>query len=326
MTLNSILKIVDISSVKDRRQSDVVKNKCDSLMKEVKLLSTSINNLGSSSDTTIVEDLNYEDMQVFILGLKQLVSESDHSEKIRLLTICPEWWNRRDVVYHFDVTEWEARTAMKLRETSGVLSFCENKQDRGQITASTIEKVLEHYQDDSISRQSSNVKDVIQLKLADGTKIPKPCRIMLVSVTEAFENFKTFSSIVQQSVTSTDFVKKIVCSDTNLVCMNGTCLTCKNKSPSTELPNLYPMNLNEDVSWMTWAKVDNKIDIQKITGSVENLLKAMDEQWNKYLLHAFVTSEQFGFIKTLKESIGLYQAIIQMDFTENFSLDFQNEI
>ena len=85
-------------------------------------------------------------MEQSIMGLKQLVLRSDHSERIRLLTICPLTWSRREIAGHFSVSEWEGRMAIELRESNGVLSSFENGQDRGQIAPVTIKAVLNFYE------------------------------------------------------------------------------------------------------------------------------------------------------------------------------------
>lgn len=71
---------------------------------------------------------------------------SDHSERIRLLTLCPPNWSRRDISRIFSVSEWEGRMTIELYESSGILAVWENNEDRGQISPSTIQTVLAYYQ------------------------------------------------------------------------------------------------------------------------------------------------------------------------------------
>jgi hypothetical protein len=131
-----------------RRLTAITQQKSQNLLKEIKLLSQSLNKLStaSTSDTTVINDMDYEDMEHLVTGLKQLVLMSDHSERIRLLTICPSTWSRREIANHFFVSQWEGRMAIELRESSGLLSFYENNQDRGQLTPTTIKTVLDFYE------------------------------------------------------------------------------------------------------------------------------------------------------------------------------------
>ncbi|CAF4705063.1 unnamed protein product [Rotaria socialis] len=118
---------------------------------------------------------------------------SDHAERIRLLTLCPPTWGRRDISKQFSVTEWVGRMAIELCESIGVLAIYENNQDRGKVSPLTIQTVLAYYEDDVISRCSSNTKDTINVKQNNGEKKPLCCRYMVMSLQEAFELFKVCS-------------------------------------------------------------------------------------------------------------------------------------
>ncbi|CAF3194220.1 unnamed protein product [Rotaria sp. Silwood2] len=85
-------------------------------------------------------------MEHLVAGLQKLVLMSDHAERIRLLTLCPPTWSRRDISTFFSVPEWEGRMAKELYESSGVLAAYENNQDRVKITPSAIEAVVAYYQ------------------------------------------------------------------------------------------------------------------------------------------------------------------------------------
>ncbi|CAF4048394.1 unnamed protein product [Rotaria sp. Silwood1] len=102
--------------------------------------------LMSTGDTTITNNIDYEDMEHLVDAFKKLVLISDHSERIRLLTLCPPSWSRREISKHFSVSEWESRMAIELRESNGILSVYENNQDRGQISPLTINAVLDFYE------------------------------------------------------------------------------------------------------------------------------------------------------------------------------------
>jgi hypothetical protein len=101
--------------------------------------------------------------------------------------------------------------------------------------------------------------------------------------------------------------------------MYGDCLSCQMKIPSTEIPKLYPnIDLDEDVSWMKWAKLNGKLDIHRISGSVHDLLLEMDHQWLKFITHSYITNTQLEYIKQLKESLPVDTVLVNMDFAENY--------
>jgi hypothetical protein len=58
------------------------------------------------------------------------------------------------------------------------------------LAQDVIDKVIAHYCSDFISRQSPNRKDVVNIRESDGTKTSVPCRHLLMSINECFEQFK----------------------------------------------------------------------------------------------------------------------------------------
>ncbi|CAM4988043.1 unnamed protein product [Rotaria socialis] len=301
--LNGLLDVFSLSPIKDARHTVVAQEKCQILLKKTKILSDSLISSSSSSttDTSNVNSIGYEDMEHLVAGLQKLVLMSDHAERIRLLTLCPPTWSRRDISKFFSVLEWDGRMAKELYESSGVLAAYENNQDRVEITPSTIEAVVAYYQDDIISRSSSNTKDTINVKQSDGKKKP------------------AFPSVIQESIKSNSLIDNIVCSRINSSCMYGDCLSCRTKIPSTEIPKLYPkLDLEEEVNWMKWVNLNGKTDIHRLGGSVSDLLMEMDHQWSKFIIHSYITNAQFDYIRNLKQSLPPDTALIHMGFSENY--------
>ncbi|CAF3868727.1 unnamed protein product [Rotaria magnacalcarata] len=222
--LNGLLDVFSLSPFKDGRHTVVAQEKCQMLLKKTKILSDFLINSSSSSttDTTNVNSVGYEDMEHLVAALQKLVLMSDHAERIRLLTLCLPTWSRRDISRFYSVLKWDSSMANELYESSGVLAAYENNQDRLKITPSTIEAVVPYYHDDVISRSSSNTKDTINVKQSDDKKEP------------------VFSSVMQESIKSNSLIDNIVCSRINSSCMYGDCLSCRTKIPSTEIPKLCP--------------------------------------------------------------------------------------
>ena len=101
--------------------------------------------------------------------------------------------------------------------------------------------------------------------------------------------------------------------------MYGDCLSCRTKVPSTEIPKLYlGIDTEEEVNWMKWANLNGKVDIHRLSGSVNDLLTEMDHQWSKFIMHCYITNAQFEYIQNLKESLPFDTALVHMDFAENY--------
>ncbi|CAF1614794.1 unnamed protein product [Rotaria magnacalcarata] len=145
--LNGLLDVFSLSPFKDGRHTVVAQEKCQMLLKKTKILSDFLINSSSSSttDTTNVNSVGYEDMEHLVAALQKLVLMSDHAERIRLLTLCLPTWSRRDISRFYSVLKWDSSMANELYESSGVLAAYENNQDRLKITPSTIEAVVPYY-------------------------------------------------------------------------------------------------------------------------------------------------------------------------------------
>ncbi|CAF2910285.1 unnamed protein product, partial [Rotaria sp. Silwood2] len=92
------------------------------------------------------------------------------------------------------------------------------------------------------------------------------------------------------------------------------CDKCKQRLPSDVLRRQTNDNVTvEDVYWMNYClprKNDNsnedgkstnsKIIMQRIKGSVSNLLDEFDDQWTKYIAHHYYIRQQISYIKKNK--------------------------
>ena len=87
----------------------------------------------------------------------------------------------------------------------------------------------------------------------------------------------------------------------------------KGKRPSQYLENFlnHEISLFDDSLWMMWRKSssskesinsdtppnDVRVSLQKINGSVADLLQEFDLQWESYLRHSFINRQQSDYIK-----------------------------
>ena len=100
----------------------------------------------------------------------------------------------------------------------------------------------------------------------------------------------------------------------------------------------------DDSSWMVWSKstvkpdtmkdasssrqaTNNQILLQKVNGSIADLLQEFNSQWPMFLKHSYITAEQSDFIRRIKIEASEYDTIIvHIDFAENYNLIHQNSI
>ena len=97
-----------------------------------------------------------EDYNSMLNALKSKFSETNifYGEKIQILTVLPESWNRTKVVNFFGneyCSEYAARKVMEVRKNHGILGKSERKKRTG-ITDEVKQMVRDIYEDDKVSR------------------------------------------------------------------------------------------------------------------------------------------------------------------------------
>ncbi|CAF3238723.1 unnamed protein product, partial [Rotaria sp. Silwood2] len=77
-----------------------------------------------------------------------MFKRSTDSEKLRVLTVAPVSWGRNTIVNFFDCAEHQARAAIELRLTDGILAFPTSCRGNQPIDPDTTEQVLNYYRRD----------------------------------------------------------------------------------------------------------------------------------------------------------------------------------
>lgn len=146
--------------------------------------------------------LKTEDNELLIDGLKRLFDSSDYDDQVRLLTLSPPNWGRVQIEKFFSCNEWQARRALEIRNYFGALAMPTNFSGNPQVDPLLLDEIEAFYQDDSISRQTSNKKEVIHVK-----KQPVPIRFMTMTVGQAYSLFlkKLTDANLSESVSKTVF-------------------------------------------------------------------------------------------------------------------------
>ena len=130
--------------------------------------------------------LSLSEKDELLSGLKNLYSASDRIEQVRLLTIAPVDWGRQRVQRFFDSSQRQARRLRELRLTKCVLARPEEMRGNQPLDLSVIQAVVQFYDQDWISRVSSNKSNIVLIK-----KQPVAKRFMLLTIGEALEKFNS---------------------------------------------------------------------------------------------------------------------------------------
>ena len=126
------------------------------------------------------------------------------------------------------------------------------------------------------------------------------------------------------------FIKLCVCNPENEDCMSNNCFICMdNKAFDT---NLIPLieNLDAPLSWSSQGE-DQSGYLAKLqkNGSVQDAINELKSQLPKFLWHVFLKQKQADAYESDKAKAreeGSEECVLQMDFAENFTASFQDEI
>lgn len=143
---------------------------------------------------------------------------------------------------------------------------------------------------------------------------------------------------------SNNFVNNFVCSPEIENCMFGNCDNCKGHFD--KFCGIFKgIKFNNEIVWYEWMRVDyeekknsrrkvsnpgsqtsSKMDKCLKNGTVADVFDSLQEKMPYFLYHVYIKREQSNYFQLKLVSIPERNAVVQVDFSENYSLEFQNEI
>jgi len=135
---------------------------------------------------------------------------------------------------------------------------------------------------------------------------------------------------------SRSFVDNFVCDSNKEECMTGKCQKCPNWFETMKDTSL---NLEEVVvQWGQWERVsqtekgkDGKTKAKKMVrilkeGTLEEALQDLESKIPFFLEHVFIQRKQSSYFEECKTQLKSNEAVVQVDFAENYSCQYQDEI
>ena len=136
---------------------------------------------------------------------------------------------------------------------------------------------------------------------------------------------------------SGDFVEKFVCSSDSEACMFGRCAKCLDwlktiteevdlEGPATRyewkrVETVSPTASKKDSKTMKFVK---KVKISK-EGTIGDAVESLQGKLPSFLAHVFIKRQQSKFFEERLAKLGLSEAVIQVDFAENYTCKYQDE-
>lgn len=285
-------------------------------------------------------------------------------EKIQLLTLAPISWSRKKVAEEFSVAEYTVRKARELLKEEGIIALPDPRKGK-LLHQGTIDLVKNFYQNDEYSRImpgkndkisiSKNVYEQKRLLLCNLNELyaafkfeypaekigfskfcflrPKWCVLAgssgthSVCVCAIHQNVILLLHACAIEETYHDLMNHLVCSMDNRDCMLRHCCKC----PSSEnlkkifLEKFEEWDQEDEVTYSAWVTTDRTQQVT-VTVSLDEYLNHLVESLEKLLPHSFITKSQSNYLKELKTKLQPDEAIVLVDFSENYTYVIQDEV
>jgi hypothetical protein len=132
---------------------------------------------------------------------------------------------------------------------------------------------------------------------------------------------------IHRLVTINSLLELTICKTPSEYCYYRECTNCHHLIASDILADGIDVELQDVASWSIWKKVNSRYELIHVTGSFQALLEEIDELWPNFITHNFYMHQQRDYIALIKEKSSITTfAIVQLDFSQNFSFVTQREI
>lgn len=168
--------------------------------------------------------------------------------------------------------------------------------------------------------QSSMPREVCLCMYHDNVKI------LCDSLSKEMSSFPPYSG---------SFVDHLVCDSSTEECMMGKCANCPNWLADVK----KDAPLDDLIKWSQWERVTHTIatkqgkpklvkKMEKVMkeGTVEEALNCLEGQIPSFLVHVFIKRKQSTFFEERIAQLKADEAIVQVDFAENYTCQYQDEI
>ncbi|CAH0713855.1 unnamed protein product, partial [Brenthis ino] len=141
------------------------------------------------------------------------------------------------------------------------------------------------------------------------------------------------SSILNEKNPS-DILSTLCCDSFNTNCLQRVCKTCASR-------NLIYREFNNeiDLTFFEWIKVTKEVILengtkkrqiitlkQKVVMKPMEAIAKLENELTKYMDHTYKICNQYKVIKCLKENLNIHEAVVHVDFSENYNLKYAQEI
>ena len=146
------------------------------------------------------------------------------------------------------------------------------------------------------------------------------------------------NDIPQFPVYSGSFIDNFVCNSESEGCMLGKCDQCPKWFQ--QVKDMVDIDTSSEVEWCQWERVEQVTNSKKgntnkrsktmknicKVGAVEDAIRSLEYQMPFFLQHVYVKRQQSAFFEAKKANMSQHEALVQVDFAENYTCRYQDEV
>ena len=274
-------------------------------------------------------------------------------------------WSVAKVTEYFQVSQYKAKQARKIKAESVILSLPSNKLGK-PLNPDIVEELIKFYEDDETSRICRDKKDVVMVK-EFGVKVAKP-KLFLANLHELYLQLKEktglkvgFSKfcnlrpkwcigvgakgthnvcvgVIHQNVKlmlaplavefdSNSIMEEIVCDLNSKECMLHRCIKCPDKQNLLNRLSeiLEDHDDDDELTFRQWTHTD-RTELTTRSVTCDEFIEELADEVSKLTDHHFIEKAQSAHLKPLTETLESDTAVIILDFAENYSFLIQYSI
>ncbi|XP_046662375.1 uncharacterized protein LOC124358190 [Homalodisca vitripennis] len=150
-----------------------------------------------------------------------------------------------------------------------------------------------------------------------------------VCVCKLHANFNFLTESLSKAVvgfppTGKELLAAICCNITSEACMTESCNKCKDTNFLTKFS--LNIDLEAQISWKQWGEVNKRPVITYVETTIGEAMEMVQNMLGKFKVHCYIKNVQSEYFEYKKKNATQGEAVLQIDFAENYSCIAQDEI
>jgi hypothetical protein len=297
---------------------------------------------------------------------KHVTTCSDEARRLQLVSLAPSIWSLNTTANYFKCKTYLVRKARHLRQGLGPCPPCSRRKATVVLSDSLRMNVIDFYRHDEVSGVLSSSKHAVsigggnylpkrlllstvaeahstfckdnpsaKIGLSSFSKL-RPKDVTLVdqkgvhisSQCKVCVNVRLMLQVQNEIDTVEALIGLAACDPDNERCMSGECGECCDLPCLREtIEEIMADKHSDNVSYKQWKTSSKSCDLLDVVSSVEEYIAALLRECKDTVkIHYFVKKRQQLAMSNMRETLAANEALILMDFAENFSFVTQREI